>query len=156
MGILNHRTSLKWLLVAGVAVVAIATLVLLQSARADEARQRLDSVPNCEVGSLMTIGQFQAPVPGTPEWEAQAFGSSREAAEDFASRYLAVGRRDGQPTAGSVLSDLGSARYYLSTPGSPDQGEVAFGVERANGKYLVLSVEFCSGAEPSVDIFSGQ
>src|SRR5690606_22459256 len=104
----------------------------------------------------MTVGSFQAPEPGTPEWESQAFDSSREAAEAFTARYLAAGRRDGRATTGPELSELGFGRYYLSMPDAPHQGEVAFGVERRKEKYLVLSVEFCNGAEPRVDIFSGQ
>lgn len=134
--------------------MVVVTFFLIQSARGDQVRQKTDSIPNCEVGSLMTVGYFQAPEPGTPEWERLTFSSSDEAAQDFAARYEAAGRRDEAPASGNEFRTIGHGRYYLPLPGTPEQGEVAFGIEKVGGRYMVLSVEFCSGAEPKVNIFS--
>src|SRR5690606_11309959 len=144
------------LITIGVLTVVVGvSFFLILTARGDEPRPRADSIPNCEIGTLMTVGNWQAPVPGTPEWERLTFRSAGGAAEAFVARYMAAGRRDGRPTEVSGVRTIDRGRYYLPLSDAQHQGEVAFGVENVRGRYIVLSVEFCDGAEPAVDMFPG-
>jgi hypothetical protein len=140
--------------------VALAGVVLLAiGALPGDSAATADGVPNCRLGTLMTVGHRTAPEPGTPEWERLTFPTIEAAATDFTSRYLTVGRADGKPSSTEGFRDLGHGEFYIPLVGAPDRGEVLFEVEEVgrgseSSRYAVLRVEYCDGAQPREDFFA--
>lgn len=140
---------------AMVLVLLLATLLYVGS-RVGISQDRAPEIPNCPMGSLVLIGQGLMPDPGSKSFDDMTFDTPEEAAESAFARYREGGRTDGrllEPREFRWLAGedsaagTGRASIYVPFSDDPDRGDVLFIIDQVAGRYAVVEVRACEGAE---------